>query len=250
MGYRALSFGAAQEVLRARAAGEPPEFARCVTVKRGDVVFDFSVVRHEAMVVRARFGTPIPASEMTWFERELGVAIHRSIRLSDADDPDFWRWMALDLLYELTVDRHGAPQDGAARANFGLGGRPECFPYRAWLRAEIGHEPDVSERDAYRLALRGDQDFWRSHLIRVRFPFHRPLAHALIEFQYPDDSDRPVLKVGADKSDGIRMLAKRLGRAQANLAFPLLSKEQCACLVRRLAHGLSKADGTRYTATG
>lgn len=133
--------------------------------------------------------------------------------------------------------------------NFGIGSRIECFPYRAWLRADIGYDPAAKPSDRYRLALRGDQDLWRSHLIRVRYAFHRDLAHSLIEFQYPNDDSEGVLKKG-DKNEGIRVLAKRLARMHANLVFPLLSKEKCLWLISELAEGLECQGGGQYTRSG
>jgi hypothetical protein len=75
------------------------------------------------------------------------------------------------------------------------------------------------------------------------------LAQALVEFQYPTEASNGRLKKG-DKSDGIRMLAKKLQRAHANIVYELLDREKCDRLIRRLAVGLALTAGGTFTDTG
>lgn len=254
MGYPALNSTKAKLAYAALSESLEPEWDALVSIRGGSGVdFDYDQIKSEVDELRQSLDAEMGRDELRHFEAELGIILHRSLRPSDAEDPDFWRWVALCLLREAVLDRHPS-KDGKmpSMANFGIGGRVECFPYRAYLRADIGHRPeaDLTDDSRYELARRGDdQDFWRSHLIRVRYPFYRPLAHALIEFQYPDDSGRAFLRTG-DEGDGIRMLAKRLQRTHANMAYAVLSSDQCTCLIRRLANGLTKSDGTKFTADG
>ncbi|MGE9527421.1 hypothetical protein, partial [Escherichia coli] len=86
------------------------------------------------------------------------------------------------------VLRRAARSDDSmpSQREFGLEAITESFLYRAWLRADIGFDPEAPPSARYRLAMRGDQDFWRSFVIRTRLGYHRHLVHALVEFQYPD----------------------------------------------------------------
>lgn len=252
MGYPILTVPKAESAYKSLSESVEPEWEPLVAVRGGDHIdFDYEQIKSEVDELRQMLAVDMTPDDLRFFEAELGIILHRNLRTSDAEDPDFWRWMALFLLREAVLDRHPT-KDGKmpAMANFGIGGRVECFPYRAYLRADIGHRPDCdTDTERYQLARRGDQDFWRSHLIRVRYPFYRPLAHALIEFQYPDDSGKAFLRTG-DEGDGIRMLAKRLRRTHANMAYAVLSSDQCTCLIRRLANGLTKSDGTKFRADG
>jgi hypothetical protein len=165
-------------------------------------------------------------------------------------DADFWRWVAFRPVLATLLHRHQTHmRHMPSAANFGLGAPIESFPYRAWTRAAIAFNPQESVSNRYSLALRGDQDFWRSHMLRQRYTYSRELAHALIRFQYPEADRGPTLATGAHPN-GIRMLAKRLKRFQANCVLTLLTEEQCLTLLDLLSEGLTRSDGSTHQSTG
>jgi hypothetical protein len=229
---------------------EAPDWISLVTSKGAGEPDPLSEVKELANGIRSQYRFPLTDGQASKFEAEIGVLLHELIDDSAAiGDPDFWRWVALGPLLEATIDRSSNSKGMGGVGNYGFGSWVECFPYRAWLRAEIGCDLTADRKTRYQLAMRGDQDFWRSHLIRIRYAFHKEMAHALIEFQNPTHDGQPLLKT-ADKTDGIRMLAKRLARTHANMAYPLLDREQCSCVISRLAHGLTCSNGSRYSHAG
>lgn len=251
MGHYGLTFYAARKAYDALSQSFEPTWGELRRAKGSGEPQEYSDLRDAVDELRREFTFPLKDGDAARFEGRVGILLHENIVDQEAVlDADFWRWVALDLLREATLDRHQRTADAMPNAkNFGIGSRVECFPYRAWLRADIGYDPAANPADRYRLALRGDQDLWRSHLIRVRYAFHRDMAHSLISFQYPDDESDGVLKKG-DKDEGIRVLAKRLARMHANMVFPLLPREKCLWLISELAEGLEREDGGRYTRSG
>jgi hypothetical protein len=144
-------------------------------------------------------------------------------------DLDFWAWLAVTQFWAIVDWRHGGEMGQASPANFGIGGGTENLFYRMWLRADIGYDP--SRADAYELARRGDQDFWRSHLFRQGYGRCRQLARSLIRYQFPDSSPTvPRLKILE-----IRELAKRLKRLDSNLVFDYLDEADTSRVVEREA---------------
>lgn len=242
-----LSVQAGVEAFETMRAGATPEWDRLTTVVPSSVGEDYWDIAKLARALRDEYGNPMTLRERGAFECELGILLHRNLSPAHGPSPGFWRWAALRLLADVTADRHHSRYGKfPASDNYGLGPATECFPYRAWLRAEIGHDRTASANEAYRLARRGNQDFWRSHLIRVSYSSLKPVAHALIEFQYPDESGRPLLFAGSDPTIGMRVLAKRVHLAHQESRFNGLSTSQCAAIIRELADGLSKSDGTVY----
>ena len=118
------------------------------------------------------------------FDAAASILIHRSLylppQLSASDD--FWRGLVV-LYYSGIVDwRHG--QGGEAKeANFGAGSPWDNLLRRLWIRAEI--VLDTNRPDPYELARRGGGDFWRSHIIRIRYGSCRPLARAFADLGRP-----------------------------------------------------------------
>jgi hypothetical protein len=170
------------------------------------------------------------------FEAEACGIMHRTIPF-DVEmlaDHDFWTWMAVSQFNELVDWRHGGKERPAAPANFGIGKREENLLYRMWLRADIGYDP--SRSNPYELACRGDQDFWRSHVLRQGYGKCRSLVRALIQYQFPDDSGKSTLKI-----PGIRELAKRLRRLHATLLFECLDEVNARQLVEREAEAAKSA---------
>lgn len=167
------------------------------------------------------------------FEREGCVLVHASVP-GDTEfisDFDFWRWLAVVELYNLVEWRFGVGKT-ASLDNFGIGKSDENLLYRMWLRAEIGL--DESRENKYALALRGDQDFWRSHILRQRYAWSRPFARAFIRFQFSDENpDNPRLNI-----DQIRALAKRFKRLNANLFFEFLDERASYIAIEKQANAL------------
>lgn len=194
------------------------------------------------------------------FDAEACVLVHSAL----PDDSEllsnegFWRWLALGPFQGVVLNRFppgkriAAGPDGPPprinRPNFGVGAsarqRSECYPYKLWLRGELGHV--AGEHDPYRFAKRGDVDFWTSHIHRQTYTTNRALCRALVHFQYPDErAGRPRLAPGTDDPAknrfGIRTLAKRLRRLQASFELSVLEEERLEELVSELAKGLTPA---------
>jgi hypothetical protein len=121
--------------------------------------------------------------------------------------------------------RHG--QGGEAKeANFGAGSPWDNLLRRLWIRAEI--VLDINRPDPYDLARRGGGDFWRSHIIRIRYGSCRPIARAFADLAYPE-SGRPRHSVWA--RDELREVSKRLRRLQATVAMELLDEDAARGLI-------------------
>lgn len=165
------------------------------------------------------------------FEAEACEILHRALPIATEmlADYDFWTWLAVCQFRELVDWRHGGEEGHAVPENFGIGKRDENLLYRMWLRADIGC--DSLRDDAYNLARRGDQDFWRSHVLRQGYGRCRAMVRALIRYQFPDASEgSPTLRILA-----VRELAKRLKRLHANLLFEFLDEESARRLLEREA---------------
>jgi len=194
------------------------------------------------------------------FDAEACVIVHQAIP-DEADllgSDGFWRWLALGPLQEIVLWRFPAGkgkaigEDGAQpkynRENFGVGAsarqRSECYPYKLWLRADLGSIADYG--DPYRFARRGDVDFWTSHVLRQAYTTNRALCRALVRFQFPDDrGGKPKLVSGTENPTkgirGIRTLAKRIKRLQASCELSILEDHELDALLSELADGLTPA---------
>lgn len=161
------------------------------------------------------------------FDAAASILLHRSLYLppSLSASDDFWRGLAV-LYYSGIVDwRHG--QGGEAKeANFGAGSPWDNLLRRLWIRAEI--VLDTNRPDPYDLARRGGGDFWRSHIIRIRYGSCRPIARAFVELAYPE-SGRPRHSVWT--RDELREVPKRLRRLQATVAMELLDEDTACDLI-------------------
>ena len=203
------------------------------------------------------------AEDQRQFDAEASTVLHKLL----PSDPEltsndgFWRWMALGPLCPLSMWRfppratreerkegESKPEKRFNRQNFGVGAtarqRAECYPYKLWLRGELGHTPE--DEDPYRFARRGDVDFWTSHIHRQTYTTNRRLCSALARFQYPDGLDgNPRLHPGVEDPTknrlGVRSLAKRLRRIQASYELSLLDDDQLDALVLEQSQGLSEA---------
>lgn len=184
------------------------------------------------------------------FDALLSPVLHEALPLDDrlAADDDFWRYLSCVDAFDLVVWRHkthdadgkpGPPQV----AHFGLGDRWECFGRRIWFRAELSK--DTAKPDPYELTRRGGTDFWASGMLRVLYPSSRPIARALLRFQYPNEGH--FLQGGVYRPQtldlrGIRELYKRLRHFSATLALPTLGDDAAADLIDSLTKDLAPDD--------
>lgn len=177
------------------------------------------------------------------FESDACAIVHAC--LADVDrralaDHDFWTWLAVDYLADILEWRFGVGGRPAQPANYGIGTRTENMFFRLWLRADLGK---ASGSDPYELAKSGDQDLWRSHLLRQGYANARSIVRALLKLQAGKlmNGNKPAKKVaGGDEREGVRMLAKRLRRMRANVVFEYLTPVQADALVFELSSDLKK----------
>lgn len=168
----------------------------------------------------------------------LGCEVIHSILPYDLQmlsDPGFWIWLAVTQLSDIVEWRHGGTGRLANLANYGIGNRVENLFFRMWLRAEL--VKDHTSSDPYWLAKRGQQDFWRSHVLRVNYANVRALTKALVLFQYPG-SEKATLPTA-----GIRELAKRLKRLHANVVYEFLTPPQIELILVEQSADLSMEAG-------
>lgn len=177
------------------------------------------------------------------FESEACAIVHACV--VDVDrralaDHDFWTWLAVDYLADILEWRFGTDGRPAQPANYGIGTRTENMFFRLWLRADLGR---ADGSDPYELAKFGDQDLWRSHLLRQGYANARSIVRALLKLQAGKlmHGNKPAKKVaGGDEPEGVRMLAKRLRRMRANVVFEYLTPVQADALVFELSLDLKK----------
>lgn len=177
------------------------------------------------------------------FESDACAVVHSCLSKVDRQvltDHDFWTWLAVDHLADIVEWRFGTDGQPAQPANYGIGTRTENMLFRLWLRADLGR---VVGTDPYELAKSGDQDFWRSHLLRQNYANARCIAQSLLKLQsgrLVAAGKRAKKLAGGDDPDGVRMLAKRLKRLRANVIFEYLTPQQADLLVLELSIGLKK----------
>lgn len=267
MRFRTLGVVGAREALKAFADGKPFDLTSHVVWSGSGSELDPTKIDRlvEGLKsIRARLEEKSNGNSAKLNRQEFDRAAAPLLHAIVPHDPeliasmDFWTWLAVVHLRDLIVWRFppkastvGEPASWNAQ-NFGVGQsarqRSENFPYKLWLRAELAF--DAGHEDKYRFARRGDVDFWTSHIHRQSYSSYRPLGSALIRFQYPDQlSGEPRLHPGeeSDTKKGIRTLAKRLKRLQANVEFGCLSREDFEGLVVEQARGLNLySDGSVY----
>jgi hypothetical protein len=127
-------------------------------------------------------------------------------------------FVAADGGYADLVQWRFGTQESIDPVNFGIARRSgmwEGLFARLWLRGNIGF--DAASSDPYRIARKGDIDIWRSHIIRTEYGRCKPVAHALVNYQYPDDTSGKPLSVKE-----LRELAKKLRIADASISYELL----------------------------
>lgn len=126
-------------------------------------------------------------------------------------DPDFWRYVAVEVLNDFIVWRLS---DDAALANYGLDSARtivNCVPSRMFNRAYLAHQiAGSSGEDSVRAtATSGGSDFWQSYILRVQNRYDPHLVKSLI--------------TGLQRTsrESIRSSAPIIRRARANIILEL-----------------------------
>lgn len=183
------------------------------------------------------------------FEVEAGEAFRKALDLPPEvfGDHGFWRYVALVYMYDIVIWRHPPSKEGefTKEANFGIGGKWENLAARIWYRFEVARDPKLE--DPYSLCRLGDQDLWRSHILRIRLGASRHVIRTLLKYQYPNfDSNTPRLPMTSNKSEGIRLFIKRLQRYHATTAFEVLTEDDTLAIMEGLGQDLqSQSHGTQ-----
>jgi len=237
--YFVLSGDDALRYLKQRDAGEAPDLSEFQkTVGKGDKFVDPAAVvklKSEMIKLRKQFPATLRQRDQDGgrFEQQACEIVHRCLSAYPREtvaDIDFWTWLAVAKLSELVEWRFGAEGRHAKPENYGIGKRVENLLFRLWLRGELVKEEKA--KDPYELAKTGDQDLWRSHIIRQGYANARLVTKALLRLQ--------AGKLAAKRLgiDGVRELAKRLRRLRANVVFEYLTAGQAEALVLELSSDL------------
>lgn len=190
------------------------------------------------------------------FESEAAVRMHTALPDHEAlCDPQFWYWLATvpgrslievrypykpkrmldnaDLASELEPDNK-PPKFLPARKNFVGDNAKESLFFRLWIRAEMAWQDAADSSSGgggrYDYARGGSIDFWRSHLLRVLYAYHRPLLQAFVDFQFPG----PTRVQGRLSIPQTRQLAKDIKKICANVSIEALDRAQCRTLIERV----------------
>ncbi len=182
------------------------------------------------------------------FESEGAIVLHEALPDDAAlRDPEFWTWLATVPGRHLILARYpfeegrmperDQEQEDKPSKNplpnpknfFGSSARETLF-FRLWIRAEMGH---ADADDRWEFVRPGMVDFWRSHVFRQLYAHHRPFLHAFVDFQFPSSpgADRTKARLNTSK---IRILARELSLACANVVIETLDQAQCAALIQRV----------------
>ena len=175
------------------------------------------------------------------FETEAGEIFRKALDLPPevAGDRGFWRYVAVAHMYDIVTWRHPAAKEGdfTKLANFGLGTIWENLAARMWYRFEVARLP--GEEDPFVLCRLGDQDLWRSHILRIRLGASRHVVRTLLSYQYPEkNSEKPRLPMSSKSDVGIRLFIKRLQRYHATTAFEILTEDDTLAIMADLGKDL------------
>jgi hypothetical protein len=240
--YFCMSSDEALRFLKARANGEEPnlnEYVRIVGQGGEPDLAPIKALETKIAAIQKRFPRVLKDKDPAGgkFETQACEVVHQALEGVEPTalaDLDFWTWLAVARFASTVEWRFGAKGGKHAKpANYGIGSRSENLLFRLWLRAEL--VKDSSQKDPYLLAKTGDQDLWRSHILRQGYANARLVTKALLKLQAGQ------LKAKRLAVDGIRDLAKRLRRMRANLEFEFLTATQADDLVSELSEGLKAA---------
>ncbi|WP_211656930.1 hypothetical protein [Paracoccus sanguinis] len=213
-------------------------------LRSGGVERDWRTIAEQAM---SRLAALLSQGTAT-FESEAAVLLHEFFEDHEAlRDPEFWMWLATGPGRSIILARYPAvsiepsvdEKDGGVERprkplpspqNFyGLAARETLF-FRLWIRAEMGRS---NGEDPWKFVRPGMVDFWRSHVFRQLYAHHRPFLHALVDFQFPKELD-DNRNIGRLNTTKIRILARELSMACANIVIESLDRAQCAALIQRV----------------
>lgn len=191
----------------------------------------------ELQELRIELGEPRggPRDYFAKYEGFASGVVHAILDIppSVAADHEFWIWLTLggtqDYMPKLVSWRHGGDSHmhNALDINYGLTTDLEKgFFSRLWLRGDIGF--DEARENPYELSERGDQDFWRSHILRQDFGQVPNIFRAFSLFIYPDTHKRNHVV----ENKVVREMAKELRRRHATSAYELLSFEDAKHLIQ------------------
>jgi hypothetical protein len=239
--HHAMSGEEALRYLKARDNGEEPmpeDFQRTVGSGAPMSIASITTLDKELRKLKKSFPEKLRERDQEGgkFEQQACVVVHRCLSECDPQvlaDLDFWIWLAVMRFADLVEWRFGAAGRHAKPANYGIGMRTENLFFRLWLRAELVF--DAKAKDPYHLARTGDQDLWRSHILRQGYSNARAIAKALLRLQAGQLAAKRLTV------EGVRELAKRLRRVHPNVMFEYLSPIQAEGLVLELSSDLRKA---------
>lgn len=182
------------------------------------------------------------------FESEGAIVLHDALPDDAAlRDPEFWIWLAADPGRALILARYPLKASQTSEADeaqsdkpsknplpdrnnfFGSSARETLF-FRLWIRAEMGY---AEAEDRWEFVRPGMVDFWRSHVFRQLYDHNRPFLHAFVDFQFPSSPD-PGRTEALLNTSKIRILARELSLACANVVIETLDQSQCAALIQRV----------------
>ena len=229
--YYVMAGEDALRYLKARDGGDDPQlddFQRVTGVGELMSLAPLAKLDAELRKLKRKFPTKLRERDKEGgrFEQQACVIVHQCLASVDPNvlgDLEFWTWMAVAKFAKIVEWRFGAAGRHAKLENYGIGKRMENLLFRLWLRAELGK--DKKTRDPYLLAKTGDQDLWRSHILRQGYANARVITKALLRLQAGQ------LRAKKLAIEGIRELAKRLRRLRANIVFEFLDASQAEAIV-------------------
>lgn len=242
MRYQSMDSSKAQRFIQLRREGQEPSLEGFVESKGVGEDYPAEQVqklRAALLALKSKYPDELKQRDENGgkFEAEACATVHQCLPYDPQvfADSGFWVWLAVTQLSDIVEWRHGGKDRLAALANYGIGNRIENLVFRMWLRADLVRDP--SAQDPYWLAKRGDQDLWRSHILRQGYANVRELARALVSFQCLPEGYR----LHQTDANGIRMLAKRIKRLRANIVFEFLNTNQLVALLTQQSAGLAVA---------
>ena len=236
--YKVLNRDNARRFLRERDSEDPLDISELESFAGNGEYIDialFQTMRDKLDRLKSTFPSRLQKRDPEGgrFEQEACEIVHQTLTSLPTEvlsDPEFWIWLSVSKFADIIEWRFATHFGYAKSENYGLGSTVENMFFRLWLRGEIGHDP--MSTDPYELSKQGDQDLWRSHIIRQSYANARQISKALLRLQC-DRLERPRLGVRE-----IRELAKRLRRLHANVFYELLTESRANALVLELCADL------------
>lgn len=238
IGYFVITDDDAKRYLNARDGDEPIPLDEVRQLTGGDHPLDVSPItelRETLVNLRSTFPEVLQRRDPAGgqFEQEGCGFVHSHLAVFPPEvmaDSGFWTWLTLAYFDDVVEWRFGVREGLATLENYGIGKPSEGMLFRMRLRGEIGK--DETANDPYELARAGDQDLWRSHIIRQGYGGARELARSLLRLQSGKLSRQPL------DVKGMRELAKRLRRLHSNVFLEILPASQSDALVLELCADL------------